>query len=85
VEKYFRSSEYNENLLHVSLNRPKRTNESDKKADKTDEDPVDFNIPGGELYFRTKKFFKDHLEKIAKVNNNISSNKYQKNKLIIIE
>jgi len=69
VERYFRSSEYSENLLQASLNRPKRTNESDK----TDDDQIDFNIPGGELYFRTKQFFKDHLEKIAKVNNNIYS------------
>lgn len=71
VGNYFRSPEYNENLLTAKLNWS-------KTSDKKDDDSDDVTIPGGELYFRIKKFFKDHLEKIAQVNNynNIVSNKY---------
>jgi cullin 1 len=66
VGRYFRSPEYNDNLLHDSLNRPNVTN----KTDTTDNNQEDLNIHGGELYFRIKKFFKDHLEKIAANENN---------------
>jgi hypothetical protein len=79
VQTYFRSSEFNDNFLQAKLNWPKLTKESDKNVKQTDDNEVDTNIPGGELYFNVKKFFKEYLENIAAVNNNIFANKYRTN------
>jgi len=85
VEKYFHSSEYNDNFLQAQLNWSKHTKKSDKNFKQTDDNGVDTNIPGGELYFNVKRFFKEYLENIATVNNNIFAHKYQTNWFVIVE
>jgi len=85
VQKYFESSEYNDNYVQAKLNWSKLTKESDKNVKQTDDNEVNTNIPGGELYFHVKNFFKEYLENIATVNNNIFANKYQTNWFVIIE
>lgn len=60
VDKYFRSNEYSENLIAASLR-----NSAGRTAIEADGD--ERIIPGGELYFNVKNFFRTYLEKVLQV------------------
>ncbi len=63
VDKYFVSREYNDNFLTASADKSKTKPESEK----IETNQGEIIIPGGELYFNIKKFFRNYLENIAAV------------------
>ncbi|CAF2046221.1 unnamed protein product [Rotaria magnacalcarata] len=72
VMNYFRSSEYNDSLLRPSSNKTATNNKQTEGSDGADTDDLEMSIPGGQIYFRLKKKFKESLQKIAEEKNNLS-------------
>lgn len=60
VDKYFRSNEYSENLIQASMR-----NAAGRTAIEADGD--ERIIPGGDLYFNVKNFFRTYLETVLQV------------------
>ncbi|CAF4123351.1 unnamed protein product, partial [Rotaria magnacalcarata] len=72
VMNYFSSSEYNDSLLRPSSNKTTTNNKQTEGSDGADTDDLEMSIPGGQIYFRLKKKFKESLQKVAEEKNNLS-------------